>query len=143
MRGLKWFVAGALAVPLFHQVVVAIMNTMGFINRAPYSFAPTTPFGVPEVISLSSWGGVWGVILMLVVSRLRGPRSRIVARGRGASAPVLVSGCVVAPRDGMAAGGDVRLAVAGYLIRGAWGLGCAALARLMDGRGAPSRSSNA
>src|SRR5687768_2500573 len=143
MRGLKWFVAGALAVPLFHQVVVAIMNTMGFINRAPYSFAPTKPFGVPEVISLSFWGGVWGLILMLVVSRLRGPKFWIVALVFGAIAPTLVAGFVVAPLKGMAAGGNMKMAMAGFLINGAWGLGTAALARMMEGWGATSRSSNA
>src|SRR5687768_17743285 len=74
MRGLKWFAAGAVAVPLFHQLVVAVMNATGFIDRSPYSFAATKPFGVPELISLSFWGGVWGVILMLVVGRMTGAK---------------------------------------------------------------------
>ena len=30
---------------------------MGF----PYSTAPVPPFGVPQVLSWSFWGGVWGV----------------------------------------------------------------------------------
>jgi hypothetical protein len=143
MRGLKWFVAGALAVPLFHQVVVAIMNAVGFIDRAPYSFAATKPFGVPEVISLSFWGGVWGVILLLVLGRLRGPKFWIVALVFGAIAPTLVAGFVVAPLKGMPAGGNPKMAIAGLLINGAWGLGTAALARIMEGWGATSRSSNA
>ena len=143
MRGLKWFIAGALAVPLCHQVVVAIMNAVGFIDRSPFSFAATKPFGVPELISLSFWGGVWGLILMLVVSRLRGPKFWIVALVFGAIAPTLVAGFVVAPLKGMAAGGNMKMAMAGFLINGAWGLGTAALARMMEGWGATSRSSNA
>ena len=143
MRGLKWFLAGGLAVPLFHQVVVGLMNATGFISRAPYSFAATKPFGVPELISLSFWGGVWGVILMLVVSRLDGPKFWIVAMLFGAVAPTLVAGFVVAPLKDMPAGGNAKMAVAGLLINGAWGLGTAALARMMERWGATSRSSNA
>ena len=143
MRALKWFAAGALAVPLFHQVVVAILNAVGFIDRSPYSFAPTRPFGVPEVVSLSFWGGVWGLILMLVVSRLRGVKFWIVALVFGAVAPTLVAGFVVAPLKGMPAGANAKMAIAGLLINAAWGLGTAALARMMEGWGATSRSSNA
>ncbi len=141
MRGLKWFLAGALAVPLFHQVVVAIMNAVGFIDRSPYSFAATKPFGVPELISLSFWGGVWGVILMLVVGRMTGAKFWIVALLFGAIVPTLVAGFVVAPLKGMAAGGNAKMAVAGLLINGAWGLGTAALARIMERWGVTSRSS--
>ena len=143
MRGLKWFVAGALAVPLFHHAMLALMNAIGFLDRAPYSFAPTKPFGVPEVISLSFWGGVWGLILMLVVSRMRGPKFWIVSLVFGAIAPTLVAGFVVAPLKGMAVGGNAKMAIAGFLINGAWGLGTAALARMMEGWGATSRSSPA
>jgi hypothetical protein len=143
MRGLKWFVAGAVAVPLFHQVVIAIMNATGFIARSPYSFAPTKPFGVPEVVSLSFWGGVWGLILLLVVGRLRGATFWIVALLFGAIAPTLVAGFVVAPLKGMPAGGNAKMAIAGLLINGAWGLGTAALARMMETWGATSRSSDA
>jgi hypothetical protein len=143
MRWIQWFLAGALAVPLFHQVVILVMKVAGFLDRTPYSFAPTRPFGVPELISLSFWGGVWGVILMLVVSRLRGPQFWIVATIFGAIAPTLVAGFVVAPLKGMPSGGSPRMAVAGLLINGAWGLGTAALARIMERWRATSRSSPA
>src|ERR671913_491417 len=91
MRGLKWFVAGALAVPLAHQVMLAILNAAGMISRAPYSMEATKPFGVPSLVSLSFWGGVWGVILLLVIGRLRGPAFWIVAIVFGALAPTLAA----------------------------------------------------
>jgi hypothetical protein len=134
MRGLKWFIAGALAVPLFHQVMLVILNAAGLLNRAAWAMEATKPLGIPALLSLSFWGGVWGVILMLVVGRLRGPKFWLAATIFGAIAPTLVAGFVVAPLKGQAAGGNAKMAIAGLLINGAWGLGTAALARLMERR---------
>lgn len=134
MRGLKWFIAGALAVPLFHQVMLVLLNAAGLLNRAAWGMEPTRPLGIPALISLSFWGGVWGVILMLAVARLRGPKFWLAATIFGAIAPTLVAGFVVAPLKGQATGGNAKMAIAGLLINGAWGLGTAALARLMERR---------
>ena len=135
MRGLKWFVAGALAVPLFHQVMLWILNSAGVVDRAPFAMDPTKPFGVPAVVSLAFWGGVWGLILLLVIGRLHGAKFWIVALFFGAIAPTLVAGFVVAPLKGQAAGGNAKMAMVGFLVNAAWGLGTAALARLMERRG--------
>lgn len=134
MRWVKWFVAGALAVPLFHQVALALLNAAGFVARSPYAMTPTKPFGVPAVVSLSFWGGVWGPILGLVLSRTRGPSFWIVALLFGAIAPTLVAGLVVAPLKDQPAGGDAKMIVTGLIVNAAWGLGTAALFRLMRGR---------
>ena len=143
MRGLKWFIAGALAVPLAHQVMLAILNAAGLVSRAPFPMDPTRPFGIPAVISLSFWGGVWGLILLLVVGRLRGAKFWIVTLIFGALAPTLVAGFVVAPLKGQAPGGDAKMAMVGLLVNGAWALGTAALARLMEAWRATSRNSPA
>ncbi|HYR28465.1 MAG TPA: hypothetical protein VEU30_08365 [Thermoanaerobaculia bacterium] len=141
MRGLKWFVAGALAVPLAHQVMLAILNAAGMIDRAPFSMEATKPLGVPSLVSLSFWGGVWGVILLLVIGRLRGPAFWIAAIVFGALAPTLVAGFVVAPLKGQASGGNLQMAMMGFLVNGAWGLGTAALARMMEAWRATSKNS--
>lgn len=135
MRGLKWFVAGALAVPFFHQVMLWILNAAGVVDRAPFAMDPTKPFGVPAVVSLAFWGGVWGLILLLVIGRLHGAKFWIVALVFGAIAPTLVAGFVVAPLKGQPAGGNAKMAMVGFLVNAAWGLGTAALARLMERRG--------
>jgi hypothetical protein len=132
MRGLKWFIAGALAVPLFHQVMLVLLNAAGLVNRAAWGMEATKPLGVPALISLSFWGGVWGVILMLLVGRMRGPKFWLVATIVGAIAPTLVAAFIVAPLKGQAAGGNAKMAIAGLLINGAWGLGTAALTRLIE-----------
>lgn len=143
MRWLKWFVAGALAVPLFHQVGLWILNSIGFIDRAPYSMEPTRPFGVPAVISLTFWGGLWGLILLLVLSRLSGGRFWTIALAFGAIVPTLVAGFIVAPLKGQPAGGNTRMAITGFVINAAWALGTAVLARMLEGWRATSRSSAA
>ena len=135
MTYLRWFLAGALAVPLFHQVMLAILDAVGWVSRKPYAMTPTEPFGVPQVISLSFWGGVWGVILALVLQRTRSPRAFwLTALLFGAIAPTLVAGLVVAPLKGQAAGGDAKMIAVGLLVNAAWGLGTALIARLLGRR---------
>jgi hypothetical protein len=134
MRWLKWFAAGALAVPLGHQVVLLAMHAAGMIPMAPYSFAATKPFGVPALISLSFWGGVWGVILGALLTRMRGAAYWITAIIVGAIAPTLVAGLVVAPLKGSKMPITATVIAAGLIINAVWGLVTAALARLFLGR---------
>jgi hypothetical protein len=142
MKWLKWFLSGALAVPLGHQLVAAALYAMGWFPRAPYSMQPTPPLGVPQWISLAFWGGVWGVVLGLVVSRIRTPRAFwLTALIFGAIAPTLVAGFVVAPLKGLPAGGNAKLAIAALLVNGAWGLVTAAFYRALD-RAWPATSRN-
>src|SRR6266542_231826 len=63
------FIAGALAVPIFHQLLFLLFYLLGVIPVAPFSLEPTVPFGVPEVISSSFWGGVWGIVFVLPLPR--------------------------------------------------------------------------
>ena len=98
----------------------------------------TKPFGVPSVISLAFWGGVWGVILGLILLRARGARYWWIALLVGAIAPTLVAGLIVAPLKGMPVGGNQTLLIVGLLINGGWGLVTAGLYRLMDRRAVAS-----
>ena len=143
MRGLKWFAAGALAVPLCHQMVLLMLNAAGFIDRAPFGMEPTRPFGVPTLISLSFWGGVWGVLLMLLIGRMHGAGFWVAAMLAGAIAPTLVAAFIVAPLKGQPAGRSAKMAVVGLLVNAAWGLGTAILARMMEAWRATSRDSSA
>ncbi|HUR81414.1 MAG TPA: hypothetical protein VM733_11645, partial [Thermoanaerobaculia bacterium] len=131
MKWLKWFIAGTLAVPLGHQPALWLLNALGFIDRAAFVMTPTKPFGVPSVISLSFWGGVWGIILGLILVRARGARYWWIALIAGAIAPTLVAGLVVAPLKGMPVGGNPKLLMAGLIINGVWGLVTALFYRLM------------
>ena len=134
MKWLKWFIAGTLAVPLGHQIALWVMHTIGYIDRAPFAMTATKPFGVPSVISLSFWGGVWGIILGLILERVRGGKYWLLAIVIGAIAPTLVAGLVVAPLKGMPVGGNPKLLVTGLVVNGVWGLMTAVFYRLMARR---------
>ena len=131
MRHLRWFLAGAFAVPLFHQVMLLILTAVGFVARQPFSMTPTKPFGVPQVVSLSFWGGVWGIILGLLLDRMRSSAQKywLTALVFGAVAPTLVAIAVVAPLKGQALSGGWKMLATGLLVNAAWGLGTALLGK--------------
>lgn len=132
MKWLKWFIAGTLAVPLGHQIALWILNAAGMIDRAPFAMTPTKPFGVPSVISLSFWGGVWGILLGLILARARDAKFWWIALIAGAIAPTLVAGLVVAPLKGMPVGGNAKLLAVGLIVNGVWGLATAGFYRIMQ-----------
>ncbi len=132
MKWLRWFIAGTLAVPLFHQGLLYVLHRIAFTERKPFLMTATEPLGVPLTFSLAFWGGVWGLLLCLVLLRLRGGAYWVVACAFGAIAPTLVAGLVVAPLKGQDIGADANLIVVGVLLNLAWGFGTAALARVME-----------
>jgi hypothetical protein len=136
MQPLKGFIAGALAVPLFHQTMLALLKAAAVTDRGAFNMDPTRPFEVPALVSLAFWGGVWGVIFALAVSRERfsSPAGFWTAAALfGAIAPTLVAWFVVAPLKGQPLGGGFKPAgmLTALLINGAWGVGTAILLLLM------------
>jgi hypothetical protein len=137
-RYLGAFIAGFIAVPVFHQGILDLLYLIGFQPHAPFPTQPTAPFGVPVVWSLAFWGGVWGIILALIESRL--PRTllgfAIAATVFGAIFPSLAAWFVVFPLKGLpvAAGWKPAGLVTGLAINGAWGLGTALLLRGLCGK---------
>jgi hypothetical protein len=59
------FIAGFLGVLIFHQGLWYLLYQVDFIpaDRPAWPMDPTSPFGVPSVISKSFWGGLWGAAL--------------------------------------------------------------------------------
>ncbi len=119
------FVAGVLAVLIFHQGAVAMLHAAGITPRAPFPTQPTSPFGVPQIWSLAFWGGIWGIVLAAVFARLEGANLVLAALVFGAIFPTLVAWFVVAPLKGlpMAAGFAPKGMSVGLIANGAWGLG--------------------
>jgi len=139
---LKAFLAGFFATLIFHQGLLAILHAAGASPRAPYALDPVPPLGVPAVLSLAFWGGVWGILLWLVIAGAEGPRYWLLALLFGAVAPSAVALLVVLPLKGQPAGGGWKPAVivGALLLNGAWGIGVAAFMRLFQ-RSSPPLSS--
>jgi hypothetical protein len=132
----KAFAAGFVATLLFHQSLFWLLTLKGGAPYPPWDLTPVPPFGVPKIISLSFWAGVWGVVLWPLVRRFTGGKYFGVAISAGALGPTALSLLVIFPLKGMPilGGGDPKLIVGAMIINGFWGLGYALLLRLMRAR---------
>lgn len=135
-RILFGFTAGFIATLTFHQLSVWVLWSAGLAPFAPYSMAATKPFGVPAVISLAVWGGIWGILFALVERRFPGHSGYwVTAFLFGAVFPSLVALLVVLPLKGHPPGGGWRpsLLVTAFIINGAWGVGSGLILRILSG----------
>ena len=137
----KPFIAGFLSTLVFHQGVLTLLWLSGAIPRAPYDMTSTRPIGVPAVISLALWGGIWGAVIWPWLRNETGPAYWARALLIGALAPSAVAMLIVFPLKGMpvAGGWDPRIIVGALVLNGAWGLGLALFARIADRSGRRSR----
>ena len=126
------FVAGALAVLVFHQPVLWLLHAAHVTPAVPYRLQPTRPFGVPQVWSLAFWGGLWGIVLAAVVSSVR--HRWMAASLFGAVVPSLVAWFVVMPLKGQPAGAGWAgpMIVTALLVNAAWGFGTVLLLDLFS-----------
>jgi hypothetical protein len=145
-RLLFGFIAGFLATLIFHQLTLAILWGIGLAPFKPFSMVATQPFGVPAVISLAFWGGIWGILFVLIEGRFP-PRGAywVMAFLFGALLPSLVALLVVLPLKGRPIGGvwHPPLLLTAFLINGAWGIGTGLFLKALSGwfrgsRGIPS-----
>ncbi|MHC5769980.1 MAG: hypothetical protein ACYTXI_31110 [Nostoc sp.] len=124
------FVAGFVAVLVFHQGLLALLHAINFAPRASYQTTPIPPFGIPQFLSGAFWGGIWGLIWATITLRWQINRSYwLTALLFGAVAPTLVAWFVVAPLKGLPIAGGWKLPamITALLVNGAWGLGTALL----------------
>ena len=68
------FLAGFIAVLVFHELMLALLHAVGMTPSAPYNARPLPPFGVPQILSQAFWGGVWGVVFTLSSGAFRAAR---------------------------------------------------------------------
>ena len=122
MRAAYGFVAGAVAVLVFHQGAWAALHLAGLMSP-PYPMSPAPPFGVPLTVDFCFWGGVWGLAYGLALPKLTMPPwlSGLVL---GLIA-TLVSAFVVEPLKGHAPafGWAPKTLLVVLVILAVWGIG--------------------
>ena len=129
------FISGFLSVLIFHQPMLIVLKAIALApdKVTPYAMTSTSPLGVPRVLSLAFWGGIWGLILAVIVTWMRGLGYWLSGLIIGASGPSLVNWFVVQPLKGEPVGGgwaipDIATAL---IVNAAWGLGTVILFRLL------------
>jgi len=134
---LSCFAAGFISVLVFQMGAWAVLHLLGLLPIAPFAYAPTKPFGVPQIWSWAFWGGVWGLVFGLVERWFpAGPKYYLAAFLFGAIATVLVLWFVVFPLKGLpvAAGWKPLTMLAHVIMHGCFGLGVGLVLTYRDGR---------
>lgn len=134
-RMLFGFIAGFFATLIFHQLTVLVLWNVGLAPFAPFSTAATQPFGVPAFLSLAFWGGIWGILFILVHGQFpAGAGYWPAAFVFGAILPSAVALLLVAPLKGRPMGGSFALLLTALLVNGAWGVSTGLIYRLLADR---------
>jgi hypothetical protein len=128
------FAAGFLAVLTFYEAVFLLFYIAGVIPIPPFSMKPMPPFGVPEVLSQSFWGGVWGILFLFVVPRyFSGIGYWVASAVIGGTALTLVYMFIVVPlKTGTLPRNMAGLFVIGWLLNAAWGIGWVLFLKLFN-----------
>ena len=134
MRAVFGFIAAALSVLIFHQAMWEALHLLaipGMTMPAPYPMDPIAPWGVPRIVSLCFWGGLYGAVFGLVLPRLTAP---LWLCGLGLGIIAALVGMLVVPlfKGTPIGGGWVALSwVRSFLINGFWGIGVGVILPLL------------
>jgi hypothetical protein len=134
MLALRAFIAGFVSTLVFHQGLLAILHAAGASPRAAFNMEAVPPLGIPQVVSLAFWGGIWAIAMAYALKDFGGASAYwIWWTVIGALAPSIVALFIVFPLKGMpmAGGWDPKIIVGALLLNGAWGFGSALILRYM------------
>mgnify|MGYP006407330539 FL=1 len=97
--------------------------------------------GIPAVLSLSFFGGIWGIILWTLLGSLKALAFWCMMVVLGAIGPTAVAMLVVFPLKGMEV--SAQTWIGGLILNGFWGLGVAVFLTLMGARRMTAGNGNA
>ncbi len=125
------FVAGFLATITFHQAAIWLV-----LRVLPFPFSPwnmaLNDYGLPRVVALSVWAGVWGIGLCLLLRRGALWQAAVL----GSVVPSVWGWTVIAGMRGapMFANGNLRLILLVLFVNAVWGAATLWLFRRMQGQ---------
>jgi hypothetical protein len=131
---IKAFIAGFVSTLTFHQGLLWFFHHNGMVNATPWNLTPVPPLGVPAVVSLAFWGGLWGIIIWLLIRRALAAGYYVGAIILGAIGPTVVAFTLVPWLEHHAVAADINphtITIA-LALNGAWGLGLALFMRIMN-----------
>jgi len=91
------FIAGAIAVVTVHEIINFILLQAGLFPRVPWSMQPAAYTGVPQIVSDAFWGGVWGVIFVLLYGVLPGGGPTVKGLIFGIIGPAIIGVFILVP----------------------------------------------
>lgn len=118
-----YFIFGFIATIIFHQSGLALLYFMGKFPALPWNMNPVPPLGVPQVVSLAFFGGLWGIPLGLLVENKKGSKFWLTNILFGAVFPTAVALLIVFPIKGIPVG--IATIIGGLYVNGLWGAGFA------------------
>ena len=134
-RALLGFIAAVISVLIFHQAMWEALHLLalpGMGMPPAYPTDPIPPLGVPRIVNLCFWGGLYGIVFGLVLPRLT-PPAWVCGLGLGIIA-ALVGLLIVPAIKGLPVGPGWPLGwVRSFLINGFWGIGTGLILPLLPG----------
>lgn len=121
MQWVLAFVSGFLSTLVFHQGLIALLYWAGLAPSAPFAMDAVPPLGVPAVLSLAFWGGIWAGPIWWLVRRFQGMGYWLWGVVSGAIGPTAVALLVVFPLKEREV--TLEMVPAGLLVNAAWGVG--------------------
>ncbi len=132
------FIAGAIAVVTVHELINYILLQAGLFPRVPWSMTPSAVTGVPQIFSDMFWGGVWGIVFVLLYGVIPGGGPTVKGLIFGIVGPAILGVFILVPlitgRFPIFFGFDPKLIGSVLLILAGFGAGMGWLYGLMDQR---------
>ena len=91
------FFAGAIAVVTAHEIIDFILLQAGMFPRVPWSMEPAAMTGVPQIVSDMFWGGVWGILFVLLYGFIPGGGPTVKGLIFGILGPAILGVFILVP----------------------------------------------
>jgi hypothetical protein len=91
------FIAGAIAVVTAHEIIDFMLLKAGLFPRVPWNMQPSAVTGVPQIVSDMFWGGVWGILFVLLYSFIPGGGPTVKGLIFGIVGPAILGVFILVP----------------------------------------------